>query len=182
MMLSLQTGNAAALEAISTFVSSSRGGSTQTHPSGALNQEIVDATQLCTDLARQTVLLEKQLNKELANGFGMLITSRPLGSSHPGLETSTVQGILRQSISWLVSAVQETDNKTKQSGIKVVQAVETFRRLVIRVKSTECDSATTKTFVQLLHEVATCFDSAFEQVWCILPPSISGLTGFTVRK
>lgn len=45
-----------------------------TQLSGATDREAADATRLCTDLAYQTVLLEKQLNDEEANGFGVLPT------------------------------------------------------------------------------------------------------------
>jgi hypothetical protein len=90
------------------------------------------------------------------------------------------QAILRQSIPWLVSAAQKSDSDTKQYGIKVAQAVEKFRRLVIRVKNVERGSITTKMLAQLLHDVAACFNSAFEQVRSISCLSIPGLIGFTV--
>jgi hypothetical protein len=92
-----------------------------------------------------------------------------------------VQAILRQSIPWLVSAVQKTDEGTKQHGIKVVQAVEKFRRLIVRAKNVERDSIINKTLVQLLHDVALCFSSAFGQVWNVLRPSILALLEFTVQ-
>jgi len=75
-----------------------------------------------------------------------------------------VQTILRQSAPWLVSAVRKTDDEMKRAGIKVAQVVEKFRRLVIRAKDLHSDSTIKGTLAQLLRDVATCFDSAFEQV------------------
>ena len=75
-----------------------------------------------------------------------------------------VQEILRQSVPWLVSAVQEQGGDAKQSGIKVVQGVEKFRRLIVRAKNVEHDPTISKTLVELLHDVASCFNSAFKQV------------------
>lgn len=94
----------------------------------------------------------------------MLSTLWPIWYSHAGPEAVIVQEILRQSVPWLVSAVQETGDDTKQSGIKVVLAVENFRRLVVRAKNIERDLVINKTLVQLLHDVASCFNSAFELV------------------
>ena len=84
-----------------------------------------------------------------------------------------MQGILRQSVPWLVSAAQKTDDEMKQAGIKVAQAVEKFRRLVIRVKGLDSNSTIKGAVVQLLHDVATCFNSAFEQVRACLWPLYS---------
>jgi separase len=56
------------------------------------------------------------------------------------------------------------DDEAKQAGIKVVQAVEKLRRLVIQAKSLDLDYPTTRVLAQLLHDVATCFNSAFQQV------------------
>lgn len=75
-----------------------------------------------------------------------------------------MQAILRQSIPWIVSAVRKTDDDAKQSGVKVVQAVENFRRLVIRARNVERNPIIGNMLVQLLHDVASCFNSAFEQV------------------
>ena len=71
---------------------------------------------------------------------------------------------MRQSTPWLVSAAQNTDGEAKQAGIKVAQAVEKFRRLVIRGNNSDPDLAITRTLAQLLDDVAMCFNSAFEQV------------------
>lgn len=83
---------------------------------------------------------------------------------HPSPDTMIVQVILKQSIPWLVSAVQKADDGTKQPGIEVTQAVEKFRRFIIRTKNAEGYSFINKTLIQLLHDVASCFNSAFEQV------------------
>ena len=69
-----------------------------------------------------------------------------------------------RSTPWLVSAVQKADGETKQAGIRVVQAVEKFRRIVIGVKSLDSNDDVPRTLAQLLHDVAACFDSAFQQV------------------
>lgn len=88
-----------------------------------------------------------------------------------------MQAILRKSVPWLVSAVQKAeDGGAKKPGIKIVQAVEKFRRFIIQVKNSERDPIISKTLVQLLHDVASCFDSAFEQVWDVSHPSFPGLT------
>lgn len=63
-----------------------------------------------------------------------------------------------------MSAVQKIDDETKPSGIKVAQAVEKFRRLVIQANSLGPSDSTARTLAQLLYTVATCFNSAFEQV------------------
>ena len=159
-------------------MSSSRAPSVPTQSSGTVGRGIADATQLCTDLTHQTVLLEKQLDGEEPKVFGMLSIPRPSQNSHPGSEIGIVQAILGRSIPWFVSAVQKADDDAKKSGIKVVQAVEKFRRLIIRAKSAEPNSNISETLVQLLHDVASCFNSAFEQVWNISRPSISDLTAF----
>ena len=52
----------------------------------------------------------------------------------------------------------------RQAGIKVAQVVEKFRRLAIRAKDLNSDFTIKGTLAQLLRDVATCFDSAFEQV------------------
>jgi len=75
-----------------------------------------------------------------------------------------VQTILRQSVSWLVSAVQNADGEMKQAGIKVAQVVEKFRRIVIRAKDLHSDSTIKGMLAQSLRDVAICFNSAFEQV------------------
>jgi len=76
----------------------------------------------------------------------------------------TAQAILKRSTPWLVSAVQEADDGTKRAGIKVVQSVEKFRRVVMRVKGLDSNDDITRTLAQLLHDVAACFDSAFQLV------------------
>lgn len=181
MSLSLQTGNAAALEVIPDFVSSSHAGSTLLRPSETTGQEIVDATKLCADLAHQTALLEKRLNAGQADAFGTLLALRPTRDSHLGSELATVQTILRQSIPLLVSAVQKTEAEAKNTGINVAQAIENFRRTVIRTKNADGDSITAITLAQLLHDVTACFNSAFEQVWAILCPLSVFRLKFTVR-
>jgi hypothetical protein len=84
---------------------------------------------------------------------------------------------LRQSLPWLAFAVQKTDDEAKQSAVKVAHAVEKFRRLVIRMKNVGRDSVIAQTLAQLLNDVAVCFNSAFEQVWKVLHPSLQWLTG-----
>ena len=86
-----------------------------------------------------------------------------------------MQTILRQSASWLISAVRETDDEMKQAGIKVAQVVERFRRLVIRAKDLHSESTIKGTLAQLLRDIATCFDSAFEQVGIHLSPLYFGV-------
>lgn len=75
-----------------------------------------------------------------------------------------MQSILRQSVPWLVSAVRKTGDEPKQAGIKVAQAVEKFRRLVIQAKDMHTSATAKGMLTQLLQDVATCFNSAFEQV------------------
>ena len=65
--------------------------------------------------------------------------------------------------------MQKADDDLKKSGMKVAQAMEKFRQLVIRAKNVGRDTIN-KTLVQLLHGVATCFNSAFEQVSIISVP------------
>lgn len=110
------------------------------------------------------MLLEKQLGDGQPNIFGTFPALQPARSSHSGPDIATAQAILRRSTPWLVSAVQKVDDETKQVGIKVVQAVEKFRRVVIRVKGLDSNDDITSTVAQLLHDVAACFDSAFQQV------------------
>ena len=145
-------------------MSSSHVGSTLPEPSEMTHRGTVDANQLCKNLAYQTILLEKQLSGDQADAFGTFSAPRPAEGSHLSSDIAAVQAILRQSAPWLASAVQDMNDETKRAGIKVVQAVEKFRRLVIRVKSLDLGDTVTRTLTQLLHDVATCFSSAFEQV------------------
>lgn len=137
---------------------------TPSEPSGTTGRGIVDATELCTDLTYQTLLLEKQLGDGQPNAFGTFLTMRSARISHLDSDIAAVQAILGRSTPWLASAVQMTSDGTKQAGIKVVQAVEKFRRLVIRAKGLDLNDIITRTLAQLLHDVAACFDSAFGQV------------------
>lgn len=157
--------------------------STLSESSEATGRNIVDATQLCTDLAYQTVLLEKQLSGDQAGTFGAFSAPQPAEGSHPSSDIATMQVILRQSAPWLASAVQNTNDETKQAGIKVVQAVEKFRGLVIQAKSLDLGDTITRALTQLLDDVVTCFSSALEQVGSRLPSLRSEiLLEFTVWR
>jgi len=149
-----------------------RVGLTRPEQSETTGRDNVDATQLYTDLTHQITLLEKQLGGDQANVFGTFSTVWSTWVSQPGSDIATVQTALRQSVPWLVSATQETGGEMKQAGIKVAQAVEEFRRLVIRTKGLRLNATIKGPLTQLLHDVAACFNSAFEQVGTDLPPSI----------
>lgn len=63
----------------------------------------------------------------------------------------------------------------KQAGIKVAQAVEKLRQLVVRARDLDSDSTIKGTLAQLLYDVAMCFNSAFEQVGSQLSSFYSGV-------
>lgn len=129
-----------------------------------MDRGIPDATQLYTDLVHQTVLMEKQFGHDQGKPFGMFSVLWSSRDSQPCADAATVQAILRQSIPWLVSAVRKTGDEAKRAGIKVAEAVEKFRRFTIQAKDTYTNPTTKGILAQLLQDVATCFNSAFEQV------------------